>query len=71
VGIEPTTFGLKGRCSTTELRPYSAASSSYLKKTSLTCAGSVLAKALSLVGTCRRRALALSATRSQSRLKTI
>jgi hypothetical protein len=21
VGIEPTTFGLKGRCSTTELRP--------------------------------------------------
>ena len=22
VGIEPTTFGLKGRCSTTELRPY-------------------------------------------------
>jgi hypothetical protein len=23
VGIEPTTFGLKGRCSTTELRPYS------------------------------------------------
>jgi integrase-like protein len=24
VGIEPTTFGLKGRCSTTELRPYGA-----------------------------------------------
>src|ERR1035437_7324296 len=24
VGIEPTTFGLKGRCSTTELRPWSA-----------------------------------------------
>ena len=24
VGIGPTTFGLKGRCSTTELRPYSA-----------------------------------------------
>ena len=23
VGIEPTTFGLKGRCSTTELRPFS------------------------------------------------
>jgi hypothetical protein len=23
VGIEPTTFGLKGRCSTTELRPCS------------------------------------------------
>ena len=22
VGIEPTTFGLKGRCSTTELRPW-------------------------------------------------
>jgi hypothetical protein len=22
VGIEPTTFGLKGHCSTTELRPY-------------------------------------------------
>ena len=22
MGIEPTTFGLKGRCSTTELRPY-------------------------------------------------
>jgi hypothetical protein len=22
VGIEPTTFGLKGRCSTTELRPF-------------------------------------------------
>ena len=21
VGVEPTTFGLKGRCSTTELRP--------------------------------------------------
>jgi hypothetical protein len=25
VGIEPTTFGLKGRCSTTELRPYNQA----------------------------------------------
>ena len=25
VGIEPTTFGLKGRCSTTELRPYTLA----------------------------------------------
>jgi hypothetical protein len=25
VGIEPTTFGLKGRCSTTELRPYALA----------------------------------------------
>jgi hypothetical protein len=24
VGIEPTTFGLKGRCSTTELRPWRA-----------------------------------------------
>ncbi len=24
VGIEPTTFGLKGRCSTTELRPCGA-----------------------------------------------
>lgn len=26
VGIEPTTFGLKGRCSTTELRPWRAGS---------------------------------------------
>jgi hypothetical protein len=31
VGIEPTTFGLKGRCSTTELRPY-LLSTSYIEK---------------------------------------
>ncbi len=33
VGIEPTTFGLKGRCSTTELRPYKTVTTSYLKTT--------------------------------------
>jgi hypothetical protein len=32
VGIEPTTFGLKGRCSTTELRPYKWFTTSYTKK---------------------------------------
>ena len=31
VGIEPTTFGLKGRCSTTELRPY-VLLTSYIEK---------------------------------------
>ena len=30
VGIEPTTFGLKGRCSTTELRPSSGSNDSSL-----------------------------------------
>jgi hypothetical protein len=33
VGIEPTTFGLKGRCSTTELRPCKTVTTSYTKKT--------------------------------------
>jgi hypothetical protein len=31
VGIGPTTFGLKGRCSTTELRPYKSIRLSYTK----------------------------------------
>ena len=31
VGIGPTTFGLKGRCSTTELRPYKMVITSYTK----------------------------------------
>jgi hypothetical protein len=40
VGIEPTTFGLKGRCSTTELRPSTSG-------TILACAGGKAATARS------------------------
>ena len=39
VGVEPTTNGLKGRCSATELRPWKMVTTFYTKQTDCTCAG--------------------------------
>src|SRR4029077_6641591 len=39
VGVEPTTNGLKGRCSATELRPCKAVRTYYTKETYSTSAG--------------------------------